>query len=146
MKYLMILIITFITFTCSAKEKVFTKNNKAIDGYDTVSYFTQNKAMKGKKEFKHEHKGATWHFSSEENLKLFIKNPEKYTPEYGGYCAYGIGEGGYLAPVDPTAFKILKNRLFLNYSHSVNKKWLKDKDNYIQNGDKVWREKYTKAK
>ena len=77
------------------------------------------------------------------NLELFKANPEKYMPEYGGWCAYGLGDGGYLAPVDPTAFKILDDRLFLNYSHSINKKWLERTDYYIERGDKAWEEKYS---
>ena len=145
MKYILALTIVGLLFcSLSAKEKVFTKDGAAISGYDTVSYFTEGKAVKGNKNFSLEHNGATWQFSSEENLKLFKMNPGKYLPEYGGYCAYGLGDGGYLAPVDPTAFKILDNRLFLNYSHSINKKWLKKTDFYIERGDKAWKEKYAK--
>ena len=145
MKYIFGLAILIFAYTSlCAKEKVFSKNGAAIGGYDTVSYFTEGKAVKGNKSFSRENDGAKWHFSSEKNLKLFKANPDKYLPEYGGYCAYGIGEGGYLAPVDPTAFKILDDRLFLNYSHSINKKWLKKTDYYIKRGDKTWKEKYDK--
>ena len=134
MKYIITLaVIGLAIFSLSAKEKVFTKNGAAISGYDTVSYFTEGKAIQGNKKFSIEHNGATWQFVSEENLKLFKANPKKYLPEYGGYCAYGLGDGGYLAPVDPTAFKILDGRLFLNYSHSINKKWLKKTDYYNKN-------------
>ena len=63
--------------------------------------------------------GFTWHFTSAETLKLFKANPKKCIPEYGGYCAYGLGDGGYLAPVDPTAFKILDDRTRLFFSRYV---------------------------
>ena len=142
MKYLFIIAAIFLVYTGLAKDKVYTKNGLAIDGYDTVNYFTKRTAAKGINMYSYKYMGFTWQFSTSENLKLFKANPEKYMPQYGGYCAYGLGDGGYLAPVDPTAFKILDDRLFLNYSHSINKKWLKKTDYYIERGDKVWKNKY----
>ncbi len=144
MKYLFLISVLFLTYVGFSKDKVYNKSGAAIDGYDTVNYFTKGTAIKGNQKYSYKYMGFTWHFSSQENLKLFKAKPEKYMPEYGGYCAYGIGDGGYLAKVDPTAFKILNNRLFLNYSHSINKKWLKKTDYYIERGDKTWKEKYSK--
>ena len=60
-------------------------NGNAIKGYDTVSYFTEGKPTKGSEEYQVQWQGARWLFSSEENLKLFQSDPEKYAPQYGGY-------------------------------------------------------------
>ena len=91
------------------------KKGRAIRGYDTVAYFTKNKPVKGNPEFQYEWKHGTWFFSSQENLELFKASPEKYAPQYGGYCAYAIAID-QLVPIDPTQFTILDNKLYLNYS------------------------------
>lgn len=143
MKYIFIIAAIFLAYIGFSKDKVYNKGGAAIEGYDTVNYFTKGTAKKGNKNFSYKHNGFNWHFTSKKNLELFKANPEKYMPEYGGWCAYGLGDGGYLAPVDPTAFKILDDRLFLNYSHSINKKWLERTDYYIERGDKAWEEKYS---
>ena len=86
--------------------KVYSKSGKAIAGYDTVAYFTQNKAVKGSSSHTHKWNGATWHFSSAKNLSLFKANPTKYAPQYGGYCAYAIAKGKAKS-IDPAAWKII---------------------------------------
>ncbi|WP_352255987.1 YHS domain-containing (seleno)protein, partial [Pseudoalteromonas sp. 19-MNA-CIBAN-0066] len=63
-------------------------NNTAIKGYDSVAYFTQNKAVKGSDKYTFSYLGADWHFSSEENKTAFAENPKRYAPQYGGWCAY----------------------------------------------------------
>ena len=90
------------------------KNGLALKGFDAVAYFNQGKAIEGKKEFEHTWMDATWRFYTAENRDLFAKNPEKYAPQFGGYCAFGV-TGGYLAPTDPTAWKVVEDKLYLNY-------------------------------
>jgi len=109
-------------------------NNKAIYGYDTVAYFTQDKAVKGKKDITSDWRGATWYFSSAEHKEMFDNEPEKFAPQYGGYCAYAMAEGKFVG-IDEDAFTIYNGKLYLNYSSGVNDDWLKDKDGYIKAAD-----------
>jgi YHS domain-containing protein len=109
----------------------------ALKGYDAVAYFQQNQPVKGKSEFKHQWKGAVWHFSSAANRDLFADNPEKYAPQYGGYCAYGVSKG-YAVDVDPFAWKIVDGKLYLNYNKEVAKIWGQDNTNYIKQADQNW--------
>lgn len=111
-----------------------TFNNKAIYGYDTVAYFTQGGPIKGKDNITSQYKGAVWHFSSAEHKALFDANPEKYAPQYGGYCAYAMSRGRFVG-IDEDAFTIYNDKLYLNYSKSVREDWQEDKDGYIQKAD-----------
>lgn len=114
-----------------------TFNNKAIYGYDTVAYFTQNKAVKGDKKITFEWRGAEWHFSSEEHRDMFVANPEKYAPQYGGYCAYAMSDGR-LVGIDEDAFTIHEGKLYLNYSKSVMKEWRSNMAQFIQEADALY--------
>ena len=107
----------------------------AIKGYDPVSYFTEAEATKGEKAFEYEHQGAVWRFSSQEHLDQFKANPEAYAPQFGGYCAWAVSQG-YTANIDPRAWKIVDEKLYLNYNQSVQAKWEKDAEALIKKGDK----------
>lgn len=137
------LIVLFTALTASsaalAVDPVYTAflSDKAIRGYDTVAYFTQNKPVEGKEEFSTEYMGATWLFASKEHLDLFTENPEKYAPQYGGYCAYAVSQNT-TASIKPELFTIVDGKLYLNYNQSINDKWLKNKDNFIVEADKNW--------
>lgn len=115
------------------------KDRAAIRGYDPVAYFVENKPVKGSKDFTLEYNGAKWLFSSQENLDLFKANPEKYSPQYGGYCAYAVAQGT-TASIKPEFFTIEDNKLYLNYSKSVYKRWTKDKSDYIEGANENWPE------
>ena len=112
-------------------------SNNAIRGYDTVAFFTENKPVKGKDEFSIDYKGAKWLFSSQENLNLFTEEPEKYAPQYGGYCAYAVSKGS-TASIQPELFTIHNGKLYLNYNESINDKWLEDKEALIEDADRNW--------
>ncbi len=132
-------------FSCAQNQKEISgkanlKNGLAMQGYDPVAYFKTNEAIKGKKEIAHSNDGITYHFSSEENKALFIQNPSKFQPQYGGFCSYGMSEG-YEAPVDPTAFTIVDEKLYLNYSHNVKQDWLKNKKERIEKANGFWTKK-----
>ncbi len=111
------------------------KSGVALAGYDTVAYFTMNKAVKGKSDFQASYLGKTWHFANAEHKKLFEANPEKYAPQYGGYCAWGIAEKDDFFPSDPTVFAIHGGKLYLNYNSSVSKNWNKNRAGFIKQGD-----------
>ncbi|MBG9991363.1 YHS domain-containing (seleno)protein [Pseudoalteromonas sp. NZS37] len=110
-------------------------NNTAIKGYDSVAYFTQNKAVKGSDKYTFSYLGADWHFSSEENKTAFAENPKDYAPQYGGWCAYAMADEGNAVGIDPEAFYIHEDKLYLNYSESVQQKWLSNLLPYIVMAD-----------
>jgi len=113
----------------------------AIQGYDPVAYFTQNKAVKGKKDLAVYNQGVTYYFSSVENKELFKANPARYEPEYGGWCAYAMGEKGEKVSVDPETFKILNGKLYLFYNSLFNntlKSWNKNEASLKSKADANW--------
>jgi YHS domain-containing protein len=117
------------------KNSVFGgRTDSAINGYDTVAYFTVGKPVIGKDTFVLEWMGARWKFASQENLDRFKANPEKYAPQYGGYCAFGVAQG-YLVKVEPDQFTVLDGKLYLNYDADVQAKWRKDPAGYIKTAD-----------
>jgi YHS domain-containing protein len=123
-------------------EKIYIENGAAIEGYDPVSYFTQHNAVKGKPNITYLYKKANWHFSSVENKKLFISNPNKYIPQYGGYCAYAM-TFGWVVSSDPEAWNVYHDKLYLNYNQGVREDWNENKDEYIKEANTEWANKNT---
>ena len=133
-------LIASVLFTFSSAYAVTPVNNApgvTLKGYDTVAYFTEGKPVRGNERYQYEWMGANWRFSSAENRDLFAKNPKQYAPQYGGYCAYAVSQG-VTADIDPTAWKIVDGKLYLNLSHSVARIWIKDIPGYIAKADKNW--------
>ena len=110
---------------------------KAIKGFDPVAYFTQSKPVRGDDDYTYRWNNAKWYFSSAQNRDAFAQNPEKYAPQYGGYCAWAVSQG-YTAKIDPDAWHIHQGKLYLNYNKSVQKKWQRDVPGHIAQGDKNW--------
>ncbi len=110
------------------------RGDVAINGYDTVAYFTQNKAVKGLDTLVHEWKGARWKFANQAHLDLFKASPETYAPQYGGYCAYGVTRD-YLVKIEPEQFTVRDGKLYLNYDADVQATWAKDPAGYIKAAD-----------
>jgi len=117
--------------------EVFSTTAGAISGYDAVAYFKENKPVKGKKEFAYTWRDAAWYFSSKENRDAFIADPEKFAPQYGGYCAYGTAEG-HKAPTQSDAWTIVNDKLYFNYNKDVKKLWMKDQPGFIRKADENW--------
>jgi YHS domain-containing protein len=117
----------------------FEKGGAAIEGYDPVAYFTQNKPVKGSTSFSATHLGSTFHFASAANRDAFVADPEKYAPQYGGFCAYAVASG-YKAKIEPDAFTIVDGKLYLNYDQSIQRRWRRDIPGYIRKGDRSWPE------
>ena len=109
----------------------------ALDGYDAVAYFKENSPQPGKPEFTADYNGAKWQFTTAENRDAFSKEPAKYAPQYGGYCAWAVGHN-YTAKGDPQAWKVVDNKLYLNYNKDVQAKWQQEIPKYIADGDKNW--------
>ncbi|MEM9783244.1 MAG: YHS domain-containing (seleno)protein [Pseudomonadota bacterium] len=109
----------------------------AIDGTDPVSYFTEGRPVEGSSDFTYEWNGATWRFASAENREAFIADPARYAPQYGGYCAWAVSQG-YTASTTPEAWAIVDDKLYLNYSASVQETWNKDVPGFIASADENW--------
>lgn len=126
----------------AARKKTFNlEKNVAIQGYDPVAYFKQNAAVKGKSEFSVSHLGVIYYFSSAENKNIFLKDPTAYEPQYGGWCAYAMGNTGEKVEIDPDTFKIVNGKLYLFYNKLFNntlKSWNKDEANLKAKADVNW--------
>lgn len=119
------------------KSAVFVTGGTAIHGYDPVAYFTESKAVKGDSLFSCTFEGVAWRFANQQNLDAFKANPQKYMPQYGGYCAYGMADG-HKAPTDPEAWKIADGKLYLNYNKNVQQLWFKKQAEFIQTANINW--------
>ena len=108
-----------------------------LHGYDAVAYFNQNAAVKGTAKYHIRHEGATYRFSSARNMAAFKANPSKYVPQYGGFCAMGAALGKKL-DIDPTQFKVVNDKLYLNVSVDGFKAWSKDIPGNIAKADENW--------
>ncbi len=114
------------------------KDGLALKGYDPVAYFAEaGKATKGDAAITAQHAGATYRFATAENKAAFEKEPAKYVPQYGGYCAYGVSKGAKY-DIEPTAFQVVDGKLYVNYDASVQKKFTKDPGTFIAKADKNW--------
>jgi len=107
-------------------------SNEAINGYDPVAYFTRQMAVIGDEKFTYNWKGADWYFSSEENMNLFIKDPGKYAPQFGGYCAFAVSKG-FTANSSANSFEIIDDKLYLFNGEDVKTEW---KNNLAENLEK----------
>lgn len=136
----------FVSIVLFAQEPVRKKHYNlkdgiAIQGYDPVAYFKQNKALKGNKAISIYHQGATYYFSSIENKEAFKMDAAKYEPEYGGWCAYAMGSSGEKVSIDPSTFKIVKGKLYLFYNKfftNTLKEWNKDEPALMTKADASW--------
>ncbi|AYN05312.1 MULTISPECIES: YHS domain-containing (seleno)protein [unclassified Flavobacterium] len=124
----------------------FNLDNKvAIQGYDPVAYFKQNKAIKGKDDFKTSYMGVTYKFSSATNKDVFIKNPTVFEPQFGGWCAFAMGDSGDKVKINPETFKIIDEKLYLFYNAFFNntlKRWNEDEINLKAKAENNWKRIY----
>jgi YHS domain-containing protein len=138
MKYLFVVLLGMMFwFKSQAQGTVFSTEEGAIRGYDPVAYFTESQPVKGNPEFTWIWNGATWYFKSAENRERFKTNPEQYAPRFGGFCAFGVSRN-YKVKSEPDAWTIVDGKLYLNYNTEVQKKWLQDKETYIQKAESNW--------
>ena len=113
----------------------------AIKGYDTVAYFKAGKAVKGSRSFTFPWHNMIWQFSTKENRDLFAMSPERYAPQYDGYCAWAMTESR-LAVTDPEVWRIVDGKLYLNCSQAAYEKWSRDIPGHIKKADAIWKEKF----
>lgn len=129
----------FITaFSANAqKNEVYAVDGKAIKGYDPVAFFKESKPVKGADSLSCTYKDVQWLFSSKENLDAFKADPEKYAPQYGGFCAYGTAQG-HKAPTQTETWTIVDGKLYFNYNMKVKQAWTKDQPALIEKADQQW--------
>jgi YHS domain-containing protein len=135
---LTVLLLGLTTAAIAGKvDPVYQYGGFAIRGYDAVAYYQQSAPVKGSSQFSYPWRGGTWLFANAENLGLFQADPERYAPQYGGYCAYAVSKGR-TASIDPEAWTIVDGKLYLNYSKGVQTKWEHDVPGNIVKADKNW--------
>jgi YHS domain-containing protein len=147
MKMLLSLVLIFVVGTATAQGTQLQKTGYnlnqqgiALDGYDLVAYF-QGKPLKGLPSFSHTWQGTTFYFSSAQNLQSFKQHPDQYQVAYGGWCAYAMGESGDLVEVNPLAYKIIDQTVYLFYKTDlINtlKRWEKNESALKQSADANW--------
>ena len=114
----------------------------AIEGYDTVAYFTEAKARPGSAEYRHEFLGETWHFATAAHRDLFAANPIAYAPQYGGFCAaemlYADVTTGITTNIDPEAWRIIDGKLYLFYDQGYAELFEEDASTFVRKADGNW--------
>ncbi len=111
--------------------------NLAVGGYDTVAYHTQKQAIVGNPAFRVSWKGAEWRFATAEARDQFVTEPEKYAPQFGGYCAFAVAYGSTAAG-DPKLFTLVDGKVYLNLNESVQSTWQRDQANLIKRAEQNW--------
>ena len=128
----------FLARPAFAKEpENYQEGGVAIDGSDTVGYFTQNGPVAGDASFTVDYKGATWRFADQGSADAFAATPAPYEPQIGGYCAWAVSQGN-TAPGDAERWAIVDGKLYLNYNKSIQKKWDADRAGFIEQADAEW--------
>jgi len=112
-------------------------NGVILKGYDPVAYFTQNKAIKGNSKYQSSYQGATYYFSSAADLATFKRNPSKYAPQYGGFCANGV-KNNRLIDADPTVFFVIKGKLYICASPAAENEFRAHEDEDIVTANRNW--------
>jgi hypothetical protein len=143
-----LLLILFINPSLLAQDASATRkkhfnldNGVAISGYDPVAYLLQNRAVKGSRDNAVVHQGITYYFSSPAHKEEFKKNPARFEPAYGGWCAYAMGANGEKVSIDPKTFKVVGGKLYLFYNKLFNNTltdWNKDESNLKNKADANW--------
>lgn len=138
-----LMLLTFMSFSQDInirKKEFLLEKGIAISGYDPTSYFS-GKPQKGKKDFLYTHEGINYQFANANNLEVFKKNPAKYEPQYGGWCAYAMGSKGEKVEIDPETYKVLNGKLYLFYhtffSNTLTD-WNKDENALKSKADVSW--------
>lgn len=135
--YTSVLVLFTMLTAYAQKSEVFAPEGKAIKGYDPVAFFRASKPVMGQDSLSYNWKNATWLFSNRKNMEDFKRDPEKYAPQYGGYCAYGTSQG-HKAPTETDTWTIVNDKLYFNYNKKVQEIWLKDEQPLIEKANQQW--------
>ena len=133
-KQYILAIVALFTFSMGVTAADYTNSIPAVQGYDVVSYQTSKRPVRGNGHFVSTYQGATYQFSSKANLALFEKDPAKYAPAYGGFCAFGVSVGKKFVG-DPEVWRVVDGKLYLNLDTSIQSEWLKDVPGRIETAE-----------
>ncbi|WP_027381365.1 YHS domain-containing (seleno)protein [Chryseobacterium daeguense] len=140
-KFLFPILLFLGSLVFAQSSNVNQENGIANSGYDVVGYFS-GKALQGSAKFAMKHQGVSYYFQNAENKAKFQQDPDKYLPQYGGYCAYAMGDSGEKVSVNPKTYKIINGKLYLFYNSFLNNtltSWNKDEKNLKIKADKNWK-------
>jgi hypothetical protein len=140
MKSVSIIVIFFagLLSTASAQKlAIYAPDGVALKGYDVVAFFTQGKPVMGATDYSFQWNGVKWLFYNNADLETFKASPEKYAPQYGGYCAYGTAQG-HKAPTQADTWTIVDHKLYFNYNTQVKEMWSKNRSAFIETANKNW--------
>lgn len=123
----------------AGKPAIYTSrsNDLALGGHDCVAYFKQNAATKGDATLTEKYLGASWSFSSQQNLDEFKADPDAFIPQYGGYCAFSVAKDK-LFKGDPTVWAVENGKLYINFNKALHSLWLARKEEMIDKADSHW--------
>lgn len=121
----------------AASTRFFHEGGVALRGQDVVAYFEEGKAVPGSADHSHDWGGVTWRFASEARRAAFAAEPERFAPQFGGYCAWAVAKG-YTAETDPAAFDVVNDKLYLNYNLDVQSQWRQGRDERIRAAEANW--------
>jgi YHS domain-containing protein len=119
------------------RSEIYAPGGKAISGYDPVAFYTAASPVKGMDSLAYNWKGSVWLFANRQDLRSFSANPEKYAPQYGGYCAYGAAQG-HKASSEIDTWTVVNGKLYFNYNGKIKGLWVKDQQEMIRTADKQW--------
>ncbi|MBB6523022.1 YHS domain-containing (seleno)protein [Pseudoteredinibacter isoporae] len=137
-KQLLFAFMASLLFSVGAAAGQYTYSTPAVQGYDVVSYHAGKRPVRGNGNFVATHQGATYQFSSKENLETFKRSPDKYVPAYGGYCAFGVSVGKKFIG-DPEVWRIVDGTLYLNLDAGIQDLWFKDVPGRIKSANAEWK-------
>lgn len=120
-----------------AAQEINIVDGFALNGYDPVAYFTLGAPTPGSSQYVAEHEGAKYRFASAESRDLFNQNPDKYAPQYGGFCAFGAAMGRKFG-ADPLAWRIVDDKLYLNLNKEIQERWVQNIPGFIRGADHNW--------
>ena len=139
--FLVVAVVAELAYSADSSEPPVTPVNATdgvgLKGYDPVAYFTDGQPTKGTSQYRFQWKGINYRFASAEDLQRFKADPEKYLPQYGGYCAYAMSINR-IADISPTEWTIFGGKLYLNNNFISQTLWSLDKSGRIEAADRNW--------
>jgi enamine deaminase RidA (YjgF/YER057c/UK114 family) len=134
------MLLALLSATLLAPTALGNEPRLSISGYDTVAYFTDGKPVQGKPEFEYLWHKLRWRFANGEHRDLFVKDPNRYAPQYDGYCAMGTSNEAeaHKDTVDPEAWAIVDGKLYLTHNQYWLQVWREKAEEYIKRADASW--------
>lgn len=137
-KQILMVILVWSSFATAAIAATdYASSTTGMSGYDLVSYQNSKRPIRGNGHFLSVQDGVTYLFANEENKALFDRDPAKYKPAFGGYCAFGVSVGKKFVG-DPEVWRIVDGTLFLNLDENIQDLWLKDVPGRITGANANW--------